>query len=180
MFINNRQPRLLLCNMNQTEFEHIAKELRQTAIKVASKYISNADSIEDIAQDVMLKLWAIHEDIDSAGIRRIIFSIARNTALDLCRQSNKIVYQEEISNHEPCRISAPDDSYIVKEELQQIIKRIEKLPPSEYQIVWLRQIEMKTNTEIASLLGIEKSSVATILARARKKIFKDFDKYMPR
>ena len=72
MFINNRQPRLLLCNMNQTEFEHIAKELRQTAIKVASKYISNADSIEDIAQDVMLKLWAIHEDIDSAGIRRII------------------------------------------------------------------------------------------------------------
>ena len=126
MFINNRQPRLLLCNMNQTEFEHIAKELRQTAIKVASKYISNADSIEDIAQDVMLKLWAIHEDIDSAGIRRIIFSIARNTALDLCRQSNKIVYQEEISNHEPCRISAPDDSYIAKEELQQIIKRIEK------------------------------------------------------
>ena len=98
----------------------------------------------------MLKLWAIHEDIDSAGIRRIIFSIARNTALDLCRQSNKIVYQEEISNHEPCRISAPDDSYIAKEELQQIIKRIEKLPPSEYQIVWLRQIEMKTNTEIAS------------------------------
>ena len=100
--------------MNQTEFEHIAKELRRTAIKVASKYISNADSIEDIAQDVMLKLWAIHEDIDSAGIRRIIFSIARNTALDLCRQSNKIVYQEEISNHEPCRISAPDDSYIAK------------------------------------------------------------------
>ena len=39
---------------------------------------------------------------------------------------------------------------------------------------------MNTNTEIASLLGIEKSSVATILARARKKIFKDFDKYMPR
>ena len=90
------------------------------------------------------------------------------------------MYQEEISNHEPSRISAPDDSYIAKEELQQIIKRIEKLPPSEYQIVWLRQIEMKTNTEIASLLGIEKSSVATILARARKKIFKDFDKYMPR
>ncbi|MGN1375393.1 MAG: RNA polymerase sigma factor [Prevotella sp.] len=166
--------------MNQTEFEHIAKELRQTALNVASKYINNADSVEDIAQDVMLKLWSVHKDIEQSGIRSLTFSVARNTALDYCRKSRKIVFHDDMNICGTTGESAPDDRYIAEEELQQIIKRMEKLPPSEYQILKLRQIEMKSNSEIASLLGIEKASVATILARARKKIFKDFDKYKAR
>lgn len=50
------------------------------------------------------------------------------------------------------------------------------LPSKEYQILKLRQVEQKTNEEIAKLLGIEKTSVATLLSRARIKILKEFQK----
>lgn len=36
------------------------------------------------------------------------------------------------------------------------MKRVAELPPKEYQILKLRQVEHKSNEEIAKLLGMEK------------------------
>lgn len=47
------------------------------------------------------------------------------------------------------------------------------LPPKEYQILRMRQVEQLSNGEIAKLLGIEKTSVATLLSRARIKLFNE-------
>ena len=50
-------------------------------------------------------------------------------------------------------------------------ERIRLLPDGEMQVMSMRQTEMRSNREIAAILGIKESSVSTILARARKKIF---------
>jgi DNA-directed RNA polymerase specialized sigma24 family protein len=50
----------------------------------------------------------------------------------------------------------------------------------EYQVIYLRQTEQKSNAEISALLGIGINSVTTLLSRARKKLLQEIikkDKY---
>lgn len=51
--------------MEQTEFEQIAKSTRAKAVATALALSMSMDEAEDIAQDVMLKLWTLRNDINS-------------------------------------------------------------------------------------------------------------------
>ena len=45
--------------MTENEFIHIVPQLRQIALQISQGYGVGCDEAEDIAQDAMLKLWAI-------------------------------------------------------------------------------------------------------------------------
>ena len=51
--------------MTQSEFEHIAQELRSQMLKVALDFFGSQDDAEDVAQDAMVQLWHYCERIDS-------------------------------------------------------------------------------------------------------------------
>lgn len=160
--------------MKQAEFENIAKALRQKAVTTAHAYLSDKDEAEDIAQDVMLKLWTLHEEIaGGTDAAKLTVRIARNKAIDRHRKSKPMAIGEKhdiIDVKQP----TPDISMEESENMAWLIKRINELPSTEYQILHLRQVERKSNEEISLLLGIEKTSVATLLSRARTKILNEF------
>ena len=56
-----------ISRMTQKEFTHIASEMRRNAVSAALKYGFAPDDAEDIAQDVMLKLWCLHEKISDTA-----------------------------------------------------------------------------------------------------------------
>lgn len=45
--------------MTENEFIHIVPQLRQITLQISQGYGVGCDEAEDIAQDAMLKLWAI-------------------------------------------------------------------------------------------------------------------------
>ena len=49
--------------MTENEFIHIVPQLRQIALQISQGYGVGSEEAEDIAQDAMLKLWAIKDDI---------------------------------------------------------------------------------------------------------------------
>ena len=49
-------------------------------------------------------------------------------------------------------------------------QRMQALPSTEYQVLHLRQVERKTDQQIAAILGIGIASVPTLLSRARRKL----------
>lgn len=53
--------------MTENEFIHIVPQLRQITLQISQGYGVGCDEAEDIAQDAMLKLWAIKDDIQSAA-----------------------------------------------------------------------------------------------------------------
>lgn len=160
--------------MEQIEFEHIASQIRQRAISTALAYSTNTDQAEDIAQEVMLKLWTLHEDIDGrASAEKLAACMAHNMVIDEYRKRRTVPIDDRrniIDEKQP----QPDTCYEINENHEWLMRRIEALPSSEYQILRLRQVERKTNEEISKLLGMEKTSVATMLSRARMKILNDF------
>lgn len=49
--------------MTQSEFEHIAPQLRGRMLKVALDFFGNQDDAEDATQEAMLQLWRYCEQI---------------------------------------------------------------------------------------------------------------------
>ena len=74
------------------------------------------------------------------------------------------------------RTASPDKEIENKENMAWLAGRLAALPSKEYQILHLRQVERKSHDEIARIVGVEKSSVSTMLARARAKMLDDIRK----
>ena len=49
--------------MTQKEFADIANDIRVKAVETAGRFGYARDDAEDIAQDVMLKLWCLHPQV---------------------------------------------------------------------------------------------------------------------
>lgn len=160
--------------MKQAEFEHIARQVRQKAVNTALACSVGTENAEDIAQDVMLRLWNIHEEIGGqTSAEKLAVCIARNLSADHYRKQRTIPLKPKyniIDEKHP----QPDIYCEISEDQKWLIQQMEALPPAEHRILRLRQVEHKTGEEIAALLGIEKTSVATLLSRARTKLLNKF------
>lgn len=172
--------------MNQKEFERIAVGLRQQAVTLASVMTRGSADADDVAQDAMLKLWAVHDSLrDSSHAHRLIKMIVRQLAVDSFRRHRltaglmvAMSEKEEGSGWQPSDNSgtAPDGQMEADEDEEWLRQRIAALPGREMQVMMMRQSEQKSNAEIARIMGIGKASVATMLSAARKKIFNDLKK----
>ena len=77
--------------MTENEFIHIVPQLRQIALQISQGYGVGSNEAEDIAQDAMLKLWAIKEDIQSAAhAKGSMGCIAKHLCIDFFRKRKMI------------------------------------------------------------------------------------------
>lgn len=159
--------------MSRDEFEDIARQIRQTALAAALSANAGADNAEDVAQEVSLRLWTLHAELANADhALRLASCAAHNLTIDNHRRKRSVSLDDR--RFTPDKKTPSADSRIEEmEDMAWLMDRLRALPPKEYQILRLRQVEQKTNTEIAALLGIEKTSVATLLSRARQKMFNE-------
>lgn len=172
--------------MNQQEFEQIAAGLRQHAMAQALTVMRSAADAEDVAQDAMLRLWAVHSELRDANHARRLAKIAvRQLFIDSFRHRKRTSALIVTMNgkDEGCEWQPPDNANTgpdglmeMEEDEKWLRQRMAALPDREMQVMRMRQTEQKSNDEIAAILGIGKASVATMLSAARKKIFEDLKK----
>jgi len=124
--------------MDRVAFEQQARTWREKALSVSMSYGAGRDEAEDIAQDVMLRLWQMHDELERYdSIEALAALMARHLLI------------------------------------QWLTKRLEQLPTTQRTLLYMRQVERRTHEEIAQLLGIETTSVSTLLARARRALLED-------
>ena len=142
--------------MTPKEFEHRVMEMRSQALSAARQFGLSTEEAEDVAQDVMLRLWVMHERIrakDTAGwLARIA---ARHACIDRLRMRHR--EQFELSE-------------------QWFFQEIEQLPTTCGIILRMRQLEHRDINEIATLIGITPESVSSLLSRARRQLIEKYEK----
>lgn len=161
--------------MTEHDFTDMATELRMLALRKGQSYPLDSDEAEDIAQETMLRLWALREKVRSAAhARGLAVCIAAHMSIDKLRKRRTV--QLGPSGHEPAAGSTPDTTLEEKANEEWLEGELRKLPSTEYQVLHLRQVERKGTEEIAAILGVTPQSVATLLSRARRRLMEDIRK----
>ena len=155
--------------MTQEEFTHIANEMRRKSVSVAQGFGYGLEDAEDIAQDVMLKLWCLHEKMDDAArLKASVTIITKQVCIDKWRTTH---IQTRVGDIMP--IVDEDSLYDKLEyaELEQWMKeQIDNLPSTSSIVLRMRQLEHRELGEIAEILNIRQTSVSTLLSRARNEL----------
>ena len=145
--------------MTTEEFQQQAEKLRQQLVSVAQKYLGNTDEAEDIAQDAMVKLWLMREQLTLpiAGMASIV---TRNLCIDALRKKHQTVDIAQL----PDEADFSDDG----EQIEQMLKVIDSLPSTQRTILRMRHLQGMEMREIALVLGSTEVAVRKTLSRARK------------
>lgn len=132
----------------QTEAERITPQLRQTALR----YMGDASLSEDIAQDVLLRLWQLLDELRTP-MDGLALTMVRNECLMRLRKQPRTVGME---GHD----MAEQPSANPMAELT--LTMLDELPPLQ------QTIDGMEIGEIATLLHKEEAAVRQNLSRGRK------------
>ena len=154
--------------MEQSEFERMAQQWRHWARETGLTFGATADEAEDIAQDTLLKLWAMRHELERyRSVESLAAVVARNLTIDLHR-SRRTVRLDDTSIHLSVSDKMADTDIISREEGRWLRQRLAQLPSRQHTVLVMRQVEHRSYEEIAALLGIGVSSAKVLLSRARK------------
>ena len=145
--------------MTTEAFQQQAGELRKQLVSIAHKYMGNTDEAEDIAQDAIVKLWLMREQLTLpiAGMASIV---TRNLCIDALRKKHQTIDIAQL----PDEADFSDDG----EQIEQMLKVIDSLPSTQRTILRMRHLQGMEMREIALVLGSTEVAVRKTLSRARK------------
>ncbi len=157
--------------MDKNAFEQQARTWRKKALSVSLNCGAGNDEAEDIAQDVMLRLWQMHDELDRY---ESIEALAALMARHLLRNHQRRQQSETLNEAIVVSLNtSPHDMLEMKEDDAWLTKRLQQLPTTQRTLLYMRQVERRSHEEIARLLGIEITSVSTLLARARRTLLEE-------
>lgn len=164
--------------MGEKEFESRAVELREKAIATCLSCGADAMQAEDVAQDVLLRLWQLRDTLDRyRSLEALVVVMARHNLASLHRNDNNNVPIMSVNPKQlKSQLITPDDSLISSQEVAWLNSAMQRLPSTQYAVLHMRQVECLSYDEIACRLGIENSTARSLLSRARFKLLNEIKK----
>ena len=165
--MNDAQLLAGITRQNHDDFAEFVSRYMLPIMNFIHRYFSNHAQVEDIAQDVFLKVWqhaSQWQPKADSSPRAWLYRIAYNRCVDLLRQ-------QKITNNEIDTLV----SYITPEQLlldskkqQQINQAMQQLPERQRTALYLCTYQGLSNKEAAETLAISIDALESLLARARR------------
>lgn len=161
-------------NMERNKFTSVIKDNQNLIFKICYSYCSNPESRRDLQQEILMQLWNSFSKFDGrVKISTWIYRIALNTAISFYRNDckhngNKVTIDLSV-------ISLPDfnDGLELEENIEMLYKFIENLKDLDKALILLYLDDYK-HQDIAELLGISETNVATKINRIKKILKEQF------
>lgn len=157
--------------MKTDAFEQQASRLRNVALKASAAAGADADTSQDIAQETIIRMWQMRDDPRLCNPDGYATIIARHLTLNHLRRRQPLPIDEQ--HNASLTTPSPLDLMVQREEEQWLQQRIRDLPPTQHAVLHMRQVEHRSNSQIAALLGIKETSVSTLLGRARRQLLEE-------
>jgi len=160
--------------VEKDKFISVIKDNQKLIFKICYSYCSNQETRKDLQQEILLQLWSSFSKFDGrVKISTWIYRIALNTAISFyrydCKHSDKLESLDEliisISNFE---IETEKDENISM--LYHFIEQLDKLDKA----LILLYLDDNKYRDIADILGISETNVATKISRIKKRLKEHF------
>ncbi|MEE2934170.1 MAG: sigma-70 family RNA polymerase sigma factor [Pseudomonadota bacterium] len=151
-------------------FDHLAPKVKGFLRKNGTP----EDSLDDLTQEVMFKLWryAGHFDQRKGKVTTWVFTIARNARIDLIRKEKR----PEPDINDPALVKeyprGSDDILLSKQNSTRISEAIDELPDEQQEILKYAFYEEKSHAEIAMQTGLPLGTVKSRIRLAFQRLKK--------
>lgn len=160
--------------VTKEEFIQLVKDNRKLIYKVCHAYCSDEEKRRDLEQEILLQTWkSIDKYNGRVKITTWMYKIALNTAIRCYRDDCK--HSKNRTNIDASIISLPDfeNSTETKEQVNLLYAFIETLKEMDKALMLLYLDDHKYK-EIADILGISESNVATKISRIKTQLKEHF------
>lgn len=156
--------------MTAEEFKQETESLRHLLIGQAMLLLHHKEDAEDVAQDVLAKLWDMRDDLHRpvAPLARVL---TRNFCIDRIRRSPHLL---ELDSNQTIGALQDTDSVQQNELIDRMMRTMEHLPPKQQLILRLRHMDGLSTADISQLTGDTEANIRQILCRARQEMRKMF------
>ncbi|HEV3324385.1 MAG TPA: sigma-70 family RNA polymerase sigma factor [Puia sp.] len=164
--------------MEQADFLQLIQDNKGILFKISNSYCRNRDDREDLMQEMIYQLWKSGETFDvNYKFSTWMYRIALNVAISFYRQQRRsglhIAFGGDLHLME--LEDRADGRGGIEEKidlLQQFIRDLAELDKA----LMILYLEEKTYREIAEILGITETNVATKLSRIKGRLKQQFIK----
>jgi RNA polymerase sigma-70 factor (ECF subfamily) len=161
-------------------FEELVRRHQQRVFALVSGILRRQEDVEDIAQQVFLKVFLSLKRFDHrAAFSTWLYKITVNECWDYLRKKKvrPLVYEADLSEEQVSRLDGivsadrvalgPNDRAEVKDMLNHML---ETLPAEDQQLLVLKEIEGFSVQELAEILDLNVNTVKVRLFRARGRV----------
>jgi RNA polymerase sigma-70 factor (ECF subfamily) len=159
----------------QTAFLRRLDEHRGIVLKIASAYCHNRADREDLAQEIVAQLWRSYGRFDEE--RRFstwMYRVAMNVAISFARRET--AYEQNLRRTDEGILETIAGAPQEEDDENAALLRgfIDRLDPFNRALMIL-YLDDNPYAEIAEILGLSETNVATKIARIKQKLKRDVD-----
>lgn len=146
--------------------------------KVVNSYCKNKEDRKDLEQEIIIQLWNSFDKYNAEyKYSTWMYRIALNVAISFYRKEKKWFVINDFYNEDSIYSIADENENKTEldhniELLQEFINKLNELDKA----LMLLYLEEKPYDEVAEILGISKTNVATKISRLKLKLKKEFQK----
>lgn len=151
------------------EFEEIFKMHYKMLCNAANKILNDADTAEDVVQDVFVKFWSKRENMNIIhSVKSYLYRATINTSLNYLESNKKIIRLKDTEHSSESLTINSGEELSHKELKNKIDEAIDQLPPKCKVIFVLSRNEGMKYQQIADHLGISVKTVENQMGKALK------------
>lgn len=152
-------------NEKESQFTQIVREHKSTIYSVCYMFSSDQDEVNDLFQEVLIKLWQGFDKFEGRSeMRTWVYRVSLNTCISIDRKKKSRPATTILDG-----VDLFDDSGGENHQLSLLHSRISQLPPFDRAIVLL-WLENMSYEEIGAIVGISPQNVSVKLFRIKERL----------
>ncbi len=160
--------------INKEEFIKLVEEHKLIIYKICNSYCQNQHDRDDLAQEMSYQLWRSYNQFSGhVKFSTWMYRVALNVAITFYRKTKTGELIIELSELDVETEDKKEDKAELEKNINMLQQYINELKELDKALMIL-YLEEKSYSEIAEILGITETNVATKISRVKEKLKQKF------
>lgn len=158
--------------MNPADFVRLLQDNKGILYKISASYCRNAGDREDLMQEMIYQLWRSADQFDNTKkYSTWMYRIALNVAISFYRKAGRSGVRVALDAE--VQVAEEEGNHLLEERIEVLQRFIRQLGELDKALMIL-YLEESPHREMAEILGISETNVATKLSRIKGRLKQEF------